>query len=138
MTQLAEVHSEETEKNFEEVFLDDVKRENRYHQSFVEAFWEKFETLGLTSQHDDIYESEFVSGNQVNQYNERYMTEQYTRDYKPFTEDAAVFPEDWKIYGEDMDRYERAKRMFDSPSPIREDPNRPMIPRDQSPWTKRY
>ena len=43
------------------------------------------------------------------------------KSWKPFTES-------WKIYGEDMNRYERAKKMFEDT----------LTPQENSAWVKRY
>lgn len=139
MNDLAEVHAEETEKSFDQVFVDDLQRQKKFNNTWTDSFYEKLEKLGFTGNQADVYEDEFVRGNQRYQTNERFQTDSYNHDnYRPFNEDAVVFPDSWKVYGEDMARYERAKKVFDAPAPVREEPNRPSIPTNQIPWTKRY
>jgi carbonic anhydrase/acetyltransferase-like protein (isoleucine patch superfamily) len=137
---LAVVHAEESEKSFEQIFLDDLERENSFFTADSERLSEKLEQAGLTTDPMDVGEQELVKGLEYHTINEREATETRTPDmWKPFTEDAAVFPESWKVYGQDMDRYERAKKLFERPVPRRPVPELvPKLPRDLNPWTKRY
>ncbi|CAG9312217.1 unnamed protein product [Blepharisma stoltei] len=138
-SQLAEVHHEEAEKSFETVFLDDWEKDRKFRRNHIETLLDKLEELDISSHGHDAPETEFIHGNQRWNYNERQQTEKISeRNWKPFNEDGAVFPDEWKVYGEDMDRYERAKKVFDAPPPAYEAPNAPSIPRDQTPWTRRY
>lgn len=139
MRNLAKIHSEEAEKDFEEVFRDDAARERRFYMNWSESFWEKFEKLGYMDHPIDHYEVEFARGTEYYSMNEREITETYrSESWRPFKEDGAVFPESWKIYGEDTERYERAKRMFEQPNERREEYRPSNIPTDSTPWTKRY
>lgn len=59
--------------------------------------------------------------------------------HRPFNHDGEVYPEHWKVYGEDMERYERAKKIFDQPTPVRtEAPERVTYPRNENAWVRRY
>lgn len=137
---LAGVHAEEAEKSFYTVFQDDLNRENSFYKPDTEKITEKLEELGLAADPMDQGEQELVRGVEYYSICERESTEWRTPDmWKPFNEDAAVFPESWKVYGEDMDRYERAKKLFEKPVPRRPVPELvPKLPRDSNPWTKRY
>ena len=137
---LAGVHAFEAEKPFEQIFLDDLERENSFFKSDGDRLTEKLNKAGIATDPLDVGEQELVKGLEYYTICEREATETRTPDmWKPFTEDAAVFPESWKVYGEDMDRYERAKKLFERPVPRRPVPDLvPRLPRDQNPWTKRY
>lgn len=140
MRSLAAIHSEETEKTFEQVFKDDALKERQFYLSWSESFWEKFERLGGLDHPVDSQEPEVVKNMEYFNIFDRERTHVYDdKSWKPFTEDAAVFPESWKIYGEDMNRYERAKKMFEEPTPQRpleyEDT---LAPQESTAWVKRY
>lgn len=135
---LACVHSEETEKSVEVVFLEDVLRERAFNMNFSETLWERFEQLGQLEDPIDAGEPETVRGADDYIFRERMITEIEGKPWRPFTEDAMVYPEGWKVYGEDMERYERAKRMFEEPSPFRDETPTVKLPRNDTPWTRRY
>ena len=134
---LAGIHAEEAEKSFEQVFLDDVLRERQLNMSHAEHLWERFEKIGYMSHPIDAEEIDLVYGTQYNTMYEREQTQLQEREWRPFTEDASVYPQGWKLYGEDMERYERAKRLFDQPPKHREELEiaRPV---NQTPWTRRF
>lgn len=137
---LAAVHAEEAEKSFEQIFTDDFNRENDMYKPDGTTMSELTEKLGFSEHPIDMGEQELVKGEEYANICEREAMEMPATDsWKPFTEDAAVFPQSWKVYGEDMHRYERAKKLFEKPTPRRPEPQVvPRIPRDLNPWTKRY
>ena len=139
MRNLAAIHSEETEKTFEQIFEDEVNKERSYHMNYEENLTMKMESLDYLNHPIDMTEVERVRGSEYAEMHERHITELYVpKSWRPFKEDAGVFPEDWKIYGEDMTAYDRAKKMFDQPPKPRDDTPIPAIPTDQTPWTRRY
>lgn len=136
---LAAIHSEETEKTFEQIFTDDFNKERSFTMPWKDVLAEKFENLGYNADYIDHVDVERVKGYEYASMYERYVTDLYApQNWKPFKEDAAVFPDDWKIYGEDMESYDRAKKIFDQPPKLRDDSQAPAYRRDESPWTRRY
>ena len=139
MKNLAAIHSEETEKNFEQVFNDQHMKERSYYMTWTENLYERLQALNYIDHPIDHVDIERVKGTEYVKLYDRYVTELYTpKTWRPFKEDSSVFPEDWKIYGEDLESYERAKKIFDQPPKPRDDTGIPLIPKDQTPWTRRY
>lgn len=56
MRELAKVHSEETEKTDEQIFMDLALRERANELTYVEAFWEQLERINLMPQPSDFGE----------------------------------------------------------------------------------
>jgi hypothetical protein len=135
---LAAIHSEENEKTFEEIFEDEYAKERSYSLTETEAFNEKLETIGYSADPIDITEIERIKEGEYGENRYNIANAYEPKSWKPFKEDASVFPQDWKIYGEDMESYERAKKIFDQPPKARDESTIPAIPRDQTPWTRRY
>lgn len=136
---LAAIHSEETEKTFEQVYTDNMLKHRSFTMPWRDVLSEKLENLGYNGDYIDHVDVERVKGYEYANMYERYVTDLYTpQNWKPFKEDAAVFPDDWKIYGEDMESYDRAKKLFDQPPKLRDDSLAPAYRRDDSPWTRRY
>jgi carbonic anhydrase/acetyltransferase-like protein (isoleucine patch superfamily) len=133
---LAKVHFEETEKSFEEIFSDDIARNEAVSAEEGELTQERFRKLGYADSPHDVQEMEFVHGHEYINIDPRPHTE--VKTWKPFTEDGQVFPEAWKVYSEDYSRYERARAIFEKPTPEAVTPSYDQLPRNSTPWTKRY
>lgn len=61
--------------------------------------------------------------------------------WTPFEQDLSKYPEIFKMYGENYERYQKVKERFDNEAPNQqpgESPITPRMPKDQSPWTKKY
>lgn len=134
--QLARVHFEETEKSFVEVFTDEALRSNRLYSDEADLTTERLDKLGFSNDPLDVTQLDQVLGYEYINLDPRPKTD--VKTWKPFTEDGQVFPESWKPYSEDYSRYERARAIFDRPTPEAVTSNLDSIPRDSTPWTKRY
>lgn len=63
------------------------------------------------------------------------------RGWNPYEQDLSLYPELFKIYGENMDRFERAKRKFETEELGKNASDGPLkrrAPNVMDPWTKKY
>jgi hypothetical protein len=67
--------------------------------------------------------------------------EYHQRGWNPYEQDLTHYPELYKMYGENFERYEKAKRRFET-EPMGEEtapgPLTKRMPRNLDPWTKKY
>lgn len=59
----------------------------------------------------------------------------------PYEQDMSAYPEVFKMYNENFERWDEIKNKFENEKPLREGPESHFerkIPKDQSPWEKKY
>ncbi len=137
LQQLSQIYCEETEKDFRDI-MDKIEDDSITANADEGAFHNLYaKEIGLPVDKED---AQYVSDPRDR---EMIINEENTdeRTWSPYEQDLSRFPEIFKMYGENFERYEQAKKRFDTEKKgeqFDEHPIHPKKPKDQSPWEKKY
>ena len=65
----------------------------------------------------------------------------FDKAWVPYEQDLTHYPEVFKVYQENYDRYDKVKKRFETEEPLVEQGESPFtrrMPKDMSPWEKKY
>lgn len=147
MQQLAQIYSEETEKNFREQ-LDTRDNLIRYQRADVETkISDKLAEHGLPSTHEDM---ELIEHRTYHDYvgtvdydirDPNHEPNADTKAWLPYEQDMTHYPEVFHKYQENYGRWDKVKQRFDTEAPLQEQAESPFtrkMPKDMSPWESKY
>ena len=152
LQQLSQVYAEETEKSFREV-LDGKDRYLKYlRQDPMDKMIDKLGEIGMPVTHEDmeyiehriyhdyVASADFDMANPNTEPGERY------KQWTPYEQDLSQYPEIFQKYQENYKRYDKIKhdQVLENSTigkPLEEQGDEIFsrdIPRDMSPWEKKY
>ncbi len=147
MQQLSQIYAEETEKSFREI-LDTNDRLIKYITADPEQkVMETLAGLGIPLTHDDM---EYIEHRVYHDYigtvdldirDENHSEGENEKTWIPYDQDLTHYPEVFKIYKENYKKYDELKERFANDPKFKEQSESPFtrkLPKDMSPWEKRY
>ena len=147
MQQLSQVYSDETEKSFREI-IDHRDEHIKYITADVETkTMDKLQEYGLPMTHDDM---EYIEHRVYHDYlgtvdldirDENHTAGAEEKAWIPYEQDMTHYPEVFKRYQDNYKRYDELKNKFETETLFQEQSESPFtrkIPKDLSPWEKKY
>eukprot|EP00349_Pseudokeronopsis_sp_Brazil_P001099 CAMPEP_0202965426 /NCGR_PEP_ID=MMETSP1396-20130829/9402_1 /ASSEMBLY_ACC=CAM_ASM_000872 /TAXON_ID= /ORGANISM="Pseudokeronopsis sp., Strain Brazil" /LENGTH=320 /DNA_ID=CAMNT_0049688135 /DNA_START=156 /DNA_END=1119 /DNA_ORIENTATION=- len=147
MQEMASVYYEATEKSFRE----QIAQRDEFFQYRLEdpedKVFDELSAAGMPMTHDDfeyiehrIYH-DYVGTLDFDIQDPATSPEDYSKSWRPYEQDLSHYPEVFRGYGENYKIFEQRKKQFEEENVLEEQPEsayKPKMPRDMSPWEKKY
>ena len=145
--QLSQIYAESTEMSFREI-IDQRDQLIRYQRADpAQKAQDKVSEMGVPVTHDDI---DYIEHRVYHDYvgtvdydirDPAHSEGSFDRSWQPYEQDMTQYPEVFKQYQENYKRFEQVKQRFENEDPMAEQAEGPFtrkMPKDMSPWEKRY
>lgn len=147
MQQLSQIYAEETERTQREI-LDRKDELIRYARSDpMQKAQDKVAEYGVPLTHDDL---DYIEHRVYHDYvgtvdydirDPNHTEGEGSKAWLPYEQDLTQYPEVFRQYQENYARFEQVKQRFENEDPMVEQGENPFsrrMPKDMSPWEKRY
>lgn len=145
--QLSQMYAEVTEQTFREM-LDHRDELIKYHRADPSSkAVDKAAEMGVPVTHDDL---DYIEHRVYHDYvgtvdydirDPAHSEGSFDRSWTPYEQDLTHYPEVFKQYQENYSRFDQVKHRFETEQPFVEQGESPFtrrMPKDMSPWEKRY
>ena len=144
---MSQIYSEETEKSFREI-LDRRDELIRYLRMDPEDKAE--DVVAAYGIPTTVEDTEYIEHRIYHDYvgtvehdiqDPQHEAGSFDKSWIPYEQDMSLYPEVFKIYQENYKKFEEVKNRFDNEKPFEEQGESPFtrkLPRDMSPWEKKY
>ena len=147
MQQLSQIYEEETGKSFREIMnsIDALLKYKR--QDPEDKMFDILGEVGMPVTHDDLDYIEhriyhdYVGTVDYDIEDPAYQPDSFDKAWIPYEQDLTHYPEVFKMYQENYAKHDELKKRFETEERWQEqgeDPFSRKLPRDMSPWEKRY
>lgn len=147
LQQLSQIYCDETEKSFREVLDSRDAHEKYLRQDLQDKAIDKLGDVGMPVTHEDfeyiehrIYH-DYVAAVDFDMNDPNHAPGERTKSWRPYEQDLSHYPEVFQKYQENYSKYDSLKEEFANEDPLEEQGEEPIqrqIPRDMSPWEKKY
>jgi len=147
MQQLSQIYSEATEKNFREILEErDALIKYKFADPAQKA-QDKAAEIGMPVTSDDLDYIEhrvyhdYVGTVDYDVRDPAHSEGSFDRSWLPYEQDLTKYPEVFRQYQENYARFDNLKQRFETEQPFVEQGESPFtrrMPKDMSPWEKRY